>query len=422
MFMPFLFSADSHCDDLRKGSRVPDFFTLYLVVLLLNLSHCLIWGLIAYRYRDLRAARFWLAGSGACVVGGIALSVQGENGLLLNTVAGNGFIILGFYLNWCGARSLHGDKVEWTHVSYLLGGSILVMLATFHPWYGRNPVYTLAQSLPLALTALYLMRPCRRDLGAVIASTAMVVGGLSHWIIAGGNMLIVTGLRPDLQLYQAASIDLLVFLFAAIIWNFGFLICTVDRLQTEIEQLANEDELTGIANRRMFMNRLTEICKKREGVNFSMLLFDLDRFKAINDKHGHAAGDAALKYAAAVIKKQLRPGDVFARLGGDEFGLLLPTTTVAEATAIAKRIVSAVKATTFSWGSLELGLTVSIGIASSKGSMISPETLMESADCALYETKRRGRDGYSLFAAPLEPASNIVRLGDFSSTGSAART
>ena len=172
----------------------------------------------------------------------------------------------------------------------------------------------------------------------------------------------------------------------------------------------------------MFMNRLTEICKKREGVNFSMLLFDLDRFKAINDKHGHAAGDAALKYAAAVIKKQLRPGDVFARLGGDEFGLLLPTTTVAEATAIAKRIVSAVKATTFSWGSLELGLTVSIGIASSKGSMISPETLMESADCALYETKRRGRDGYSLFAAPLEPASNIVRLGDFSSTGSAART
>lgn len=109
-------------------------------------------------------------------------------------------------------------------------------------------------------------------------------------------------------------------------------------------------------------------------------------------------------------------------LGGDEFTLLLPTTTAVEATPIAKRIVSAVKATTFSWGNLELGLTVSIGIASSKGSMISPETLMENSDRALYETKRRGRDGYRLFGSPLESASNIVRLGDFSSTGSSART
>ncbi|WP_077121730.1 GGDEF domain-containing protein [Agrobacterium rosae] len=422
MFMPFLFKADSHCDNLRKGSRVPDFFTLYLVVLLLNLSHCLIWGLIAYRYRDMRAARYWLAGSGASAVGGIALSLQGENGLLLNTVAGNGFIILGFYLNWFGARRLHGEKVEWIHFSYLLGGSVLVMLATFHLWYGRNPVYTLAQSLPLTLTALYLMRPSRRDLGAVIASTAMVMGGLSHCIIAGGNMLIVTGLRPDLQIYQSASIDLLVFLFAAVVWNFGFLICTVDRLQTEIERLANEDELTGVGNRRMFMNRLNEICRKREGVNFSLLLFDLDRFKVINDKYGHAAGDAALKHATAVITKQLRPGDAFARLGGDEFSLLLSATTAAEATAIAERILSAVKGTTFSWGTLQLGLAVSIGIASSKGSLVTPETLLENADRALYEAKRRGRDGYSLFGSHLKPASNIVRLGDFVPSGSAART
>jgi predicted signal transduction protein with EAL and GGDEF domain len=81
--------------------------------------------------------------------------------LILNTVAGNGFIILGFYLNWCGARSLHRDNVEWIHVSYLLGGSVFVMLATFHLWYGGNPVYTLAQSLPLALTAIYLIQPSR---------------------------------------------------------------------------------------------------------------------------------------------------------------------------------------------------------------------------------------------------------------------
>lgn len=394
---------------------MPDFFTLYLVVMLLNLSHCLIWGLIAYRYRDLRAARYWLAGSAASVVGGVALSLQGESGLMLNTVAGNGFIILGFYLNCCGARRLHGDTAKWIRFISLTGGSILVMLATFHLWYGRNPVYTLAQALPLALTAIYLMQPSRRDLGAIIASTAMVVGVLSHCIIAGGNMLIVAGLKPDLHLYQAASIDLLVFLFAAVISNFGFLICAVDRLRAEVERLANEDELTGIANRRMFTNHLNRICAKQDSGNLSLLLFDLDRFKAINDKHGHAAGDGALKHAATVIKKQLRQGDVFARLGGDEFCLMLPASTAVEATLVAKRIVSAIKAAPLPWEALQLSLTVSIGIASSDGNQINPKTLLENADRALYETKRRGRDGYSVFDSPVDHANNIVRLGDFRS-------
>ncbi len=401
---------------------MPDFFTLYLVVMLLNLSHCLIWGLIAYRYRDLRAARLWLAGSAASVAGGVAISLQGEHGLMLNTVAGNGFIIFGFYLNWCGARCLYGDNVERTQVSYLLGGSVLVMAVTFHLWYGRNPVYTLAQSLPLVMTATYLIRPSRRDLGAIVASTGIAVGVLSHCIIAGGNMLIVTGLKPDLQLYQAASIDLLIFLFAAVIWNFGFLICAFDQLQAKVEQLANEDELTGIANRRMFTEHLNKNCGKQAGANFSLLLFDLDRFKAINDRHGHAAGDAALKHAAAVITKQLRQVDVLARLGGDEFCLLLQAVTAAEATLIANRIVSAVKDTPLLWEGLQLSLTVSIGIVSSDGTQISPETLLDNADRALYETKRRGRDGYSVFGSPVDQTNNIVRLDHFPASGSAVRS
>ncbi|MGF9566732.1 hypothetical protein AAIH70_24780 [Neorhizobium sp. BT27B] len=82
---------------------MPDFFTLFVVVLLLNLSHSMLWGMIAYRYKDLLAPRYWLAGSAAGVIGGLALSVQGESGLIANTVAGNGFIILGFYLT-CVAR------------------------------------------------------------------------------------------------------------------------------------------------------------------------------------------------------------------------------------------------------------------------------------------------------------------------------
>ena len=130
-------------------------------------------------------------------------------------------------------------------ISILVGVSVSVMLATFHAWYGRNPFYTLAQSIPLALAASYLLRRHRRDLGAVVAAIAMGAGVVSHSVIAGGNLLIVTGIRPDLQLYQAASIDLLVFLFASVVRNFGFLISAVERLHSQVQQLANEDGVDG---------------------------------------------------------------------------------------------------------------------------------------------------------------------------------
>lgn len=401
---------------------MPDFFTLFVVVLLLNLSHCLLWGMIAYRYKDLRAARFWLASSSAGAAGGVALSLQGEGGLIIQTVTGNGLVILGFYLSWCGAREFHGDKVRWVLISLLVVGSIFVMLATFHLWHGRNPVYTLAQSLPLGLTIVYLLGFFGRDLGASVAGIAMLVGAVSHCIIAGGNILIVTGVNPDLQLYHAASIDLLIFLFAAVIWNFGFLISAVERLRSQVERLANEDELTGIANRRNFMSHLHRVCDAARAVNsFSLFVFDLDRFKAINDKYGHAAGDAALRHVAAVIMKELRPRDVFARLGGDEFGLLLPATGAAEAASAAKRIVNAVKSTPLPWGAAQLSLTVSIGIVSQHCSRTNPESLLDSADCALYETKRRGRNGYTVFGSGRDVTSNnIIHLADFSASGSAA--
>lgn len=377
---------------------MPDFYTLFLVVLLLGLSHCIIWGLVVYRYRELRAARYWLAGSAAGVIGGLVLALQGNDGLIIETIVGNSFVILGFYLNWVGVRRFHCVRPEWPVVLSLLCCSLALMLATFYPWYGRNPVYTLAQSLPLVITAIFLLRRHGGELGAVVSSAAMIVASISHPVIAGGNILIIIGLAPDLNLKAAAAVDLLVFLFAAVVWNFGFLLSAVDRLRSEVERLANEDELTGLANRRMLMNRLTSLCGRGNGASiFSVMLFDLDRFKAINDRHGHAAGDAALRHAATVIAEQLGSDDVFARLGGDEFCLLLPTVPANDATARAKRIINALKAAPLHWGDMRLTITTSIGIVCCSGERpIKPEDLLDRADRALYETKRRGRNGYSV--------------------------
>lgn len=376
---------------------MPDFFTLYLVVLLLNLSHCIIWGLIVFRYPDLRAARYWLAGSALNAAGGILLSVQGEEAHIALTVGANTLVVLGFYLNMCGVRRFHGAAMRWKLVIPLIFISSLVMLGTFNIWYGRNPMYTAAQALPLFFTATFLLRNHRRELGAIVSSSALIAGGLAHGTVAAGNTLILTGLAPEMNMRSAASIDLLVFLFAGVVWNFGFLLSSVDELRTQVERLVNEDELTGLASRRLFLNRLSRECAavKRNSV-FSLMLFDLDRFKSINDKHGHAAGDAALKHAAKVIRLQLQREDLFARLGGDEFALLLPRTDLDRASAVAENIVAALIEAPLIWRGVQIPVAASIGIASAKGPGVNAETLMEAADNALYETKRRGRNGYTL--------------------------
>ena len=375
---------------------MPDFYTIYLLVILFGLSNCVIWGAIAYRYRDLSAARYWLSASIAGVAGGLILSSQGNDGYLLQTVGGNTVIILGFWLNYIGLRKLHGDGPNLIWTLLLLAACLIGMLATFHLWYGRNPLYTLLQSLPLFLTFLNLLRKSRLELGDGITCSAVAVACISHWVIAGGNILLLTGIMPTLELKNAAAVDLLVFLFAAVTWNFGFLISVIDHLHRDVERLANEDDLTGLANRRLFMKHLEVACGTGSNKPFSLMLFDLDRFKTINDSHGHAAGDAALRHAANVFRHHLRPGDVFARLGGDEFGIFLPATGDGEATSIAERAIGHLKASPFRWRDVSLNITTSIGITSLRNNAVQPDVIMEEADRALYETKRRGRDGFTL--------------------------
>ncbi|MDI6024789.1 GGDEF domain-containing protein [Corticibacterium sp. UT-5YL-CI-8] len=321
--------------------------------------------------------------------------------------------MLGFWLNYMGVRLFHGNRPSPTWIAAFLAISTIAMLATFHIWYARNPVYTLAQSVPLLVTLLYLLPRVGRDLGAAITCAALAVASIAHLSIAGGNILIVAGIAPDLNLRDAAALDLLAFLFAAATWNFGFLISVIGYLRREVERLANEDDLTGLANRRLFMNHLNAACARTSQQSFSVMLFDLDRFKDINDIHGHAAGDAALKHAADVLRNQFRPTDVFARLGGDEFCALLPDISEAEASAFAARALGSLHASPFVWRDLSLDISASVGVASSETSeALNPSSLMEEADRALYETKRRGRNGFTVHARALEPhiPKNVINF------------
>ncbi|ACS78610.1 diguanylate cyclase with PAS/PAC and GAF sensors [Maridesulfovibrio salexigens DSM 2638] len=163
-----------------------------------------------------------------------------------------------------------------------------------------------------------------------------------------------------------------------------------ERLRAE----AITDPLTGVTNRRLFEHRLQEFIDHsiNEGTELSVLFFDIDHFKELNDKYGHQAGDKGLRHLAKICESYLRHNDILARLGGDEFVLLLPKTDPKTASAIGKRLLDAVKSTPFEYDGKIHRMTISIGLASNDGRLTTPARLIERADTALYEAKQRGRN------------------------------
>ena len=179
-------------------------------------------------------------------------------------------------------------------------------------------------------------------------------------------------------------------------------------LHREAQRLSITDALTGLWNfRYLSMSLAREIERaSRFDRQLAVLMLDLDRFKQVNDTHGHARGDAVLRELAARITEQVREVDTLARYGGEEFVLVLPETTIEGATMLAERICVAVRREPFGdMGDEPLGITVSIGVAAFPEHGGSPATLMRAADEALYAAKRAGRDRWMLAAMmPAAPA------------------
>jgi two-component system, cell cycle response regulator len=161
---------------------------------------------------------------------------------------------------------------------------------------------------------------------------------------------------------------------------------------TELDVMSRTDSLTGLHNRRHLEERLEELASllRRHGGELAVLLVDVDRFKRINDQHGHATGDAVLRTLAQRLRDGIRAEDVPGRWGGEEFLVLLPATGPRGALDAGERVRSAVAAEPFGLGHQQLGVTVSVGVAA--GVDGGWEELVRRADAALYEAKQAGRD------------------------------
>ncbi len=231
-------------------------------------------------------------------------------------------------------------------------------------------------------------------------------------VALAGGMAILALTQVSLLLSGSPSPDWWLLGGVVVIWvsvtlGLGYFADLLSRERRRAESLALTDPLTGLPNRRhveVFLD--AAFSSAQRGASLSIVAFDLDHFKAVNDHHGHAAGDQVLRELGRVLRENTRRMDLSARFGGEEFLSILTHCGLEEAESFADRILVALRSTEFPWGTV----TSSAGVAQFEEGMGSPEVLVAAADQALYRAKERGRDRVVVSTLPEIPPSTVRHL------------
>ncbi len=172
----------------------------------------------------------------------------------------------------------------------------------------------------------------------------------------------------------------------------------LNRLNGELENLSRTDRLSGLTNRGHWEEQLsTEFERfRRTGVTATLVMFDIDHFKRVNDTFGHQAGDEVIRRVAECLQKTARTTDLTGRYGGEEFGVVLVSTDTAQATYFAERLRKRIEQLTIEFDGQEISCTVSLGIAACHKGTHSVQQWLQQADQALYRSKAEGRNRFTL--------------------------
>jgi diguanylate cyclase (GGDEF)-like protein len=213
-------------------------------------------------------------------------------------------------------------------------------------------------------------------------------------VLAYGWMTITLGVGLALNETHVNKLDTFVGTFSTVGLMTGLVASMTARearLRHRLAVAAETDPLTGLLNRRAFNPRLAELVDRAvaERRPLSVVMFDLDHFKRLNDEHGHSVGDVALQQVGAVLEAMSRDGDLVSRFGGEEFAVALPGADPDRAEAYTERVAAEIRRQAGIPGWL---LTTSAGVCTLTATTADAETLVQRADTALYAAKAAGRD------------------------------
>lgn len=388
-----------------------DLFTIYIVVLLNAATLAIIWLAIWHSYPGFRAARDWTFAAGNLALGGVVLMAAEPIQSRALLFAGNAILLLGFCLSWVGVRRILGRPAPWRTTLALILLSIGLLYLFQDSRTARNLIYAVGQSLPLLFAVIELRRAKRPAAGFAMAGWGMTANILARLACFGAVAAHANGLATFGAYSAVYTAGILIQIFATMVWNFGYVMMAIDRLRSELLDIALVDELTGLANRRAFYERGSVAVAQSlaTGEPLALLVVDLDNFKQINDQYGHAAGDASLGHFGRHAAARLPPQALLARMGGDEFCVLLPGMGRDAAKEIAETLVASFRSAPLVWRDEAIRLTVSVGIAVLPAAGVADIAgLIDLADGGLYEAKRRGRDGYSTAEADAPDPAAIL--------------
>lgn len=368
-----------------------DISTLYLVA---TLAAALLGAMLLFFWRQEKiAALGWWGAAYLLGAASIALWTVGGPDLgaaLSLAVNAVGFIACG--LVWDAARVFHGRPAHLAGV--IAGPAIWVAAVTLlDPMTGEMRMMIGAGIVAVyaALTAFELWRERRKNLrsrwpvivvpvlhGSVLM-LPIVLGDLFRSSGASISNVWVAAFAGELVLYAVGTVFIIFMLVS-------------ERTVSVHKTAASVDPLTGLLNRRGFSEATSRMIEReaKAGRPITVMIFDIDHFKAVNDRFGHAAGDDVLKVFASVAVSSLRITDLVGRVGGEEFAALLPC-AMDEALVAAERVREAFEASGVAIDDDPLETTVSIGVAGGPANT-ELEVLMASADTALYQAKRAGRN------------------------------
>ncbi len=368
-----------------------DISTLYLVA---TLAAAMLGVLLLFFWRQEKiAALGWWGAAYILGAASVALWTIGgaelgfELSLAVNAV---GFIACG--LMWDAARAFHGRPANW--IGVLAGPAVwiaaVILLDPMDPEI-RMMLGAGIVAIYASLTAAELWRERRKGVRArwpaiaipvmhgAVLMLPIVMGDIFRPGNAGMSQVWVAAFAAELVIYAVGTVFIIFMLVS-------------ERTVTAHKTAASVDPLTGLLNRRGFSEATSRMIEReaKAGRPVTVMIFDIDHFKSVNDRFGHATGDDVLQVFANVVVASLRITDLVGRVGGEEFAALLPC-AMDEALIAAERVREAFESSGVAIDDVPLETTVSIGVAGGPANT-ELEVLMASADTALYQAKRGGRN------------------------------